>query len=65
MNRYTNYHPKNPNTICALATSPGMSAIAIVRVSGPDSFPIAKKVFSPRNKSFDMEKGESHKLYCG
>lgn len=34
-------------TICALSTVPGRSGIALVRVSGPDSFTILKKVFLP------------------
>jgi tRNA modification GTPase len=33
------------NTIAALATAPGEGAIAIVRVSGPDSLAIADRVF--------------------
>lgn len=34
-------------TICALATHPGMAAIAVIRVSGPDAFSIVDKVFRP------------------
>jgi tRNA modification GTPase len=34
-------------TICALSTAPGRSGIALVRVSGPESFTILKKVFLP------------------
>ncbi len=33
------------DTIAALATAPGEGAIAIVRLSGPDSLPIADRVF--------------------
>jgi tRNA modification GTPase len=36
-------------TICALATS-GSGALAIIRISGPDTFSIADSVFFPRNK---------------
>ncbi|MBH1989155.1 MAG: tRNA uridine-5-carboxymethylaminomethyl(34) synthesis GTPase MnmE [Myxococcaceae bacterium] len=36
------------DTICALATSPGQSALAIVRVSGPDSVRIREAVFTPK-----------------
>lgn len=32
-------------TICALATHPGMAAIAVIRVSGNDAFQIVNKVF--------------------
>lgn len=34
-------------TICALATPPGAGGIAVVRVSGPDAYAIADKVFVP------------------
>ena len=34
-------------TICALATPPGEGGIAVVRVSGPDAYPIVEKVFAP------------------
>jgi tRNA modification GTPase len=34
-------------TICALATHPGMAAIAVVRVSGPEAFSIVDKIFKP------------------
>ncbi len=33
-------------TICALAT-PGSGAIAVIRVSGPDTFPVMEKLFTP------------------
>ena len=34
-------------TICALATPPGVGGIAVVRLSGPEAYPIAEKVFRP------------------
>ena len=34
-------------TICALATPPGEGGIAVIRVSGPDAYPIVEKVFVP------------------
>ena len=34
-------------TICALATPPGTGGIAVVRVSGPDAYPIVEKIFAP------------------
>ena len=34
-------------TICALATPPGTGGIAVVRVSGPDTYPIVEKIFAP------------------
>lgn len=38
------------DTICALATVPGMSALSIVRVSGHKSLEIFNKVFVPHHK---------------
>jgi tRNA modification GTPase len=35
------------DTIAAIATAPGVGAIAIVRLSGPDAFAIGRKVFLP------------------
>ena len=34
-------------TICALATPPGEGGLAVIRVSGPDAYPIVEKVFVP------------------
>lgn len=36
----------NNDTIAAIATAPGMSAIAVVRISGPASLAVADRVFS-------------------
>ena len=45
------------DTIAAISTAPGVGAIAIVRLSGPESFKIAEKLFSPRkNRQSDHEK---------
>lgn len=38
---------RSQQTICALATPPGEGGIAVVRVSGPDAYPIVEKVFAP------------------
>lgn len=37
------------DTIVALATAPGVGAIAVIRLSGKDSLPIAGKMFSSKN----------------
>ena len=34
-------------TIAAIATPPGQGGIAVVRLSGPESYPIAERVFRP------------------
>lgn len=38
-------HPAPSDTIAAIATAPGESAIAIVRLSGPDTYPLADRLF--------------------
>ena len=35
------------STIAAIATAPGAGGIAIVRLSGPESYEVAAKVFRP------------------
>jgi tRNA modification GTPase len=35
------------DTICALSSAPGRSGIAVVRISGPGSFPIIQRFFAP------------------
>jgi tRNA modification GTPase len=40
------------STIAAVATAPGEGAIAVIRISGPEAFPIAEKIFSRSIKNF-------------
>ena len=37
------------STIAAIATAPGAGGIAVVRLSGPDSYAVADRVFHPAN----------------
>jgi len=55
----------NSDTICAVATPPGMGAIAIVRISGKNSFEIALKCFEPKKSKLSPETIQSHHLYFG
>ncbi|MFT5338205.1 MAG: tRNA modification GTPase, partial [Luteibaculaceae bacterium] len=48
------------DTICAIATAPGMGAIAVIRVSGKNTFPILEKVFSK-----SLENLPSHSCHLG
>lgn len=34
------------DTICAIATAPGAGGIAVIRISGPESFGVASRIFS-------------------
>jgi len=49
------------DTICAIATSSGVGAIAIIRVSGEDSIKIVNKIF----KGKDLTKVPSHTINYG
>ena len=42
------------DTICALATPHGVGAIAVVRVSGPQAFPIIAELFQRNGKSLEI-----------
>ncbi|MDY6972375.1 MAG: tRNA uridine-5-carboxymethylaminomethyl(34) synthesis GTPase MnmE [Thermodesulfobacteriota bacterium] len=50
------------DTITAIATPVGQAGIGIIRVSGPQSYEIAQKVFRPRRP---IRRLESHRLYLG
>ena len=49
------------DTICAIATSQGVGAISIIRVSGEESIPIVNSIF----KGKDLSKVESHTINYG
>ena len=49
------------DTIVALATAPGVSAIAVIRLSGPEALPIANRLFPSK----DLSKQASHTLHYG
>ena len=49
------------DTICAIATSQGVGAIAIIRVSGEDSISIVNKIFKGKN----LEKVDTHTINYG
>ena len=43
------------NTICAIATPPGLGATAMIRISGPEAFEIAKTLFSEKSDFAGLE----------
>lgn len=51
----------NEETIVALATPSGVGAIAVIRVSGSETFPIVNKLFRGKN----LEKQPSHTIHFG
>lgn len=52
------------DTICALATPAGVGAIAMIRLSGPESFSIIDQIFKPRSSS-PISKAAGHTLHLG
>ena len=54
----------NNDTICALATPPGVSAIAMVRLSGPEAFSIADKVFVAKDGGA-LAEGQPNTIHYG
>ncbi|MDQ3191270.1 MAG: tRNA uridine-5-carboxymethylaminomethyl(34) synthesis GTPase MnmE [Bacteroidota bacterium] len=54
----------NIDSICAIATSPGMGAIAVIRVSGPDAISITDKIFQFKGKK-ELSNVKSHTLHFG
>ena len=58
--------PNQADTICALATAPGLGAIAVIRISGPNTFNIIESVFkTKKGKSKDFNTIASHTLHFG
>ena len=53
------------DTICAIATPHGMGAIATIRVSGNQSFPIVASLFQHKKQILDPNQIISHKAYYG
>jgi tRNA modification GTPase len=49
------------DTIVALATPPGIGAIGVIRVSGPEAFPIVGRLFAGK----DLTTQSSHTLHLG
>ena len=56
---------KNNETIIALATSSGVGAIAVIRLSGMDSIAIVNRFFRSRFGSKDLNSVNSHTIHLG
>ncbi len=52
------------DTICALSTPQGMGAIAMIRLSGPESFSVFEKVFKPFKKA-PISEAKGYTLHFG
>ena len=47
------------DTIAAVATAPGRGGVAVVRVSGPDAWEVARKV-----SGREIESSDAGRFYC-
>jgi len=58
--------PNRNDTICALATAPGMGAMAVIRISGKETFPIVSRVFKTmKGKSKDFSAVRPYSIHYG
>ncbi|MFV0267888.1 MAG: tRNA modification GTPase, partial [Draconibacterium sp.] len=53
------------STVCAISTSPGMGAIAVIRLSGSEAIAIADKSFRSPNKSKKLTEQAPNTLHFG
>ena len=53
------------STIAAIATAPGAGGIAVVRLSGPESYAIAARVFRPANPDKRVEAAKGYTALFG
>ena len=56
---------EHSDTIIALATSSGVGAIAIIRLSGTDAITIVNQFFQPKNRNKDLTQVKSHTIHLG
>ncbi len=52
-------------TICAISTAPGNGAISLIRLTGPEAFTIAERIFYSRKKNFSIHKQATQTLHFG
>jgi len=53
------------NTIVAIATSPGVGGIGIIRISGEEAFLVVSKIFRPKDAFFDIKNPKSNVIKYG
>lgn len=56
---------KTTDTICAMATPPGIAAISVIRVSGERSFDITGEIFRAATNRFSLKEAPTHTLHFG
>ena len=53
------------STLASIATAPGAGGIAVVRLSGPESYAVAAKVFHPANPAKRVEDAKGYTALYG
>ncbi|MCL5674223.1 MAG: tRNA uridine-5-carboxymethylaminomethyl(34) synthesis GTPase MnmE [Candidatus Omnitrophica bacterium] len=53
------------DTICAISTPLGIGGIGLIRLSGPDTYRIIKKIFMSKNEKIPVSKWKSHTVRYG
>ena len=53
------------STICAISTAPGVGGIAVIRVSGPDTFKICDRIFRPKKAGKSLSTQKAYTLTYG
>lgn len=53
------------STIAAIATAPGTGGIAVIRLSGPESYVITERVFRPANKAKQVQQAKGYTAMFG
>ncbi|MFC2101415.1 tRNA uridine-5-carboxymethylaminomethyl(34) synthesis GTPase MnmE [Bacteroidota bacterium] len=53
------------DTICALSTPPGSGAIAVIRMSGKDVYPVCAKIFSASKPDFSWKNALPYSIHHG
>jgi len=59
------HHLANNDTICALATPSGTGAIALIRLSGLDSFKITDSIFIAAKSGIKIQDAEAYTIHFG
>ncbi|MGM0613287.1 MAG: tRNA uridine-5-carboxymethylaminomethyl(34) synthesis GTPase MnmE [Bacteroidota bacterium] len=59
------HYTQRNDTICALATAGGSAAIAVIRISGPQTFPVLEEIFCPATKNKKISEVNGQTLHFG
>ena len=55
----------NQDTIAAIATAMSSAGIGIIRISGPEAFSIAEKVFRPKKEGKKLSQEPAYTIHYG